>query len=172
MERVVSFEKVLETYNKENPGRFGRAAVGRRWIKKANKELGGWIDMDLPVSEIQEVLLSKHPHGGITLVPKEGLQAKEVVANLKQMGHRYAAECPQCYKRIVELSSKTKQKLGSLYLSKAPIPTIRDHKHLVHKHGQLVHLDGLHRMLSLFYPQATQRATVHCFVASRPELDL
>ncbi len=136
-------------------------------IKRTNKEYANWIHVQLGFEDLKEIILPKHNHrnSDADLIPKEGLTLYETSLNLKANENKFSKLIPECLERIKFFRDKP---LGIIYLAEGVL-SIDVYKDVKYSENKLVHLDGLHRLLSLFYPEERPSIAVDCYVAYNPQ---
>jgi hypothetical protein len=147
----VDFSKVYYEFFREHIGSHGFAPANRE-IKSANKELKKWQLVELDLEEICEKILlvnHRHPSSGMELIPAAGMTIPIALENFRNLlTMEYSVNNKDCYDRIV---AKSKTEFTTIFLSGKPISTIPEHQKLLYKPGNLIHLDGLHRLVGWAY---------------------
>ena len=151
--KKVEFNEVLSQFHAEHDLTRDHHANTNRAAEKilvcADTELQEWTKVLVTREDILRVILPWHIGcgGKIHLVPKSGLTVKQVVEKLSQIKDSYAQESPVCWNKIVRMSQT---QFTPLFLSTQVVTSAPDYagyKELHIKEG-LIHLDGLHRMIS------------------------
>ncbi len=132
-------------------------------IKKANKEYSKWIHLQLTFDDAKDIILPWHNHKGskIDLIPKTGLSLYETYLNLKKNETEFIKRVPACIEKIKSFQNKP---TGIIFLVMGTL-RVDVYNYLDIKDGSLVHLDGLHRLLSLFYPIERADSVIDCYAA-------
>jgi len=145
----VQFEEVLKQFylynNIEEKHVENTNGEAQSNLVLANELLGEWYKVFLKRKDILQVILPWHigEGGKMELIPKLGGNVEEVVRKLQNIKEFYEQENPICWSKISLLS---KMSLTPIYLSTKAIDT-EDYKY-VNRKERLIHLDGLHRMVS------------------------
>lgn len=158
----INFDKVQKVFlNEHNP-------KNHQWpihlLEQANKQVGGWIEVKLPLSVIKEVKLPYHHHTkeGVMLIPRKGMIAKEVYSKFKK-NKIYKNSNPKCYAIVKRFKSRP---VGTIFLSTVSANGRDSYsKNEIKKH--LLHIDGLHRILALI--GRNEKKLIKCILAVKPE---
>jgi hypothetical protein len=146
----LSFARVYFSFLKEHSGSQGFSSAN--WeIKSANQELKKWQLIELDLKEIYEDILLVHHHhsmDGLELIPPLGNRVMNALDNFKKMAPEYSIHNKDCYNQIL---SKSNMEFNAVFLSRKPVTTIPEHQKLIAKSGDLIHLDGLHRLIGWSY---------------------
>lgn len=134
-------------------------------LKKANREYSKWIHLQLILSDADEIILPWHNHhnknNGINLVPPQGLSLFQVSSNLREKESVFVKQMPACIEKIKYFNNKP---IGIVYLVAGTLQ-IDLHKYLEYSENKFVNIDGLHRLLSLHYPEERKDTILECYVA-------
>lgn len=160
--KPVSFTKVLKKFYEEHDLKKGTNKWAIKAIQGANKKFGYWVEAQLSKKTLLKILLPCHVHGEIKLISKKGASLKEAFKNLKKLKD-YKKKCPECIKTIEYFKDK---KIGHIYLSYGKISNLKDYNEMRCNEEDLVHLDGLHRLLSILYFEKIKNySPIKCFIA-------
>lgn len=161
--KSVNFTTVLKKFYKEHDLKKGTNKWAVKAITGANKKFGHWIEAELPKKTLLKILLPYHVHGKIELISKKGASLEETFDNLKKLGGNYEKQCIECIKTIKYFANK---KIGHIYLSYGKISNLKDYAEMNCNKNDLVHLDGLHRLLSILYSGKIKNySPIKCFIA-------
>ncbi len=145
----IPFEKVLETYEKENGKKNDQWEINN--LEKANKKFGSWINCKIPILEIREVVMPHYKYGGSAVIPAEGALLSEAYEFFNNNRKRFEIENSQFCKRVEiqkNIISKSKR-VKTLYLSQEPLFIGLSYSGLTKFKGKITHLDGFHRLIAL-----------------------
>lgn len=172
--KIVSFEEVLDNFEKEH-GNYGDTNwIARSYINRANSEIvvpnnGGWLYVELPFETAMKVLLPGHTHDGErkTLLPDCGLTAKDAANSYRFWSEKDKQNNPLCSGSLNYHLSHPNEK--PIFLTVEPINSRYDYGKIIDDpkltEGRLVHLDGLHRLVALAIkddPESTITAYIAC----------
>jgi hypothetical protein len=168
VESPLSFERVRETFVRENPDPgFGSTDYALRLLEAANIQFGEWYSVVLSLEDSLRVMLPHHVHKGLdlilNLIPESGLLVSEVLPKIELAPKSH--ECPQ---RIQKLSQDP---LSTIFLSATPLSQgdNSDYRELVRRgYKGLTHLDGLHRLIAY---AKSGRSEIVAYVAGLPVTD-
>lgn len=170
-------ENNLNIVNEMSPEEKKRAQ-SNRWaldlLEKVNNNFFGWINIRLDIDKAKKIiLLPYHTHGKgerpeIALIPKEGMLLGELADKLRYESEveRFRRRLPECFRSVTFFNRQSN--FGMLYLC-AGIPDPEDitYKHLRYRPGNLIHIDGLHRLMGMVYPVERRDVVLNCYVAVR-----
>lgn len=122
-----------------------------------------WIYIRIPSHNLGSVVLSHHVRNGIVLVPPKGRTVKHAAAFLRLHEKLFRKADPRGHESILFHASCNH--ISPIFLINKPINALRDHRHLVNRSSELIHIDGLHRLISLYYPKYRPHLSVDCIVA-------
>ncbi|WOG25880.1 DUF6309 family protein [Endozoicomonas sp. 8E] len=178
--KIVSFQEVLDNFEKEH-GQYGDTNwIAKSYIKMAHREIvlpnhGVWLFAELPFETAMKVLLPGHTHDGErkTLLPECGLTAKDAANNYKVWTEQDKRNNPLCSGSLnYHLGKDPAEK--PIFLTVEPIDSRYDYGKIIDDpkfaEGRLVHLDGLHRLVSLAIkddPESTIPAFIACKTAPK-----
>lgn len=146
--KQVNFEIVKEIYLAKHG--LKRDGWELRNLKRANQKFGSWISTDIPISEIGNIVMPHHNHGGITVIPKKGALLSEAYKLITQERKRIEQGNSQFYKRIkAQKKNILANGSGTIFLSEEPLLIGTTYAGLTQFKGQITHLDGLHRLIAL-----------------------
>lgn len=173
--KIVTFQEVLDNFEKEH-GSYGDTNwVARSYINRANREIvlpnhGGWLFVELPFETAMKVLLPGHTHDGErkTLLRDCALTAKDAANSYRVWTEQDKRNNPLCSGSLnYHLSQDPAEK--PIFLTVEPIKSHYDYGKIIDDpklaEGRLVHLDGLHRLVSLAIkddPTSTIPAFIAC----------
>jgi len=146
----VPFAEVLARFRSEHsvddPHEWNTNSDGEAHLVCAERLTNHWDRVLLGPDEVSRVVLPWHESegGDLKLVPKTGLTVAEATEVLRAVCDRYPTKSPVCWGKIVRMNAPPST---PLYLSRVVID-MSDYEALVVSGGGLVHLDGLHRMVS------------------------
>jgi hypothetical protein len=164
IESPVSFERVCETFVRENPDpRFGSTDYALRLLEAANIQFGEWYSVVLSLEDSLRVMLPHHVHKGLNLIPESGLLVSKVLPKIE-----LAPQSHECRRRIEKLSQDP---LSTVFLSATPLSQgdNSDYRQLVRRsYKGLTHLDGLHRLIAY---AKSGRSEIVAYVAGSPVTD-
>ncbi len=132
-------------------------------IKKAHKEYSKWIHLQLTFEDAKDIILPWHNHrdSPVDLIPRNGLTLYETYLNLKKNEAEFIKSLPDCIEKIKSFQNKP---TGIIYLIAGTLQ-VDVYRFVNYSGGKLVHIDGLHRLLSLFYPLERRDVLIDCYVA-------
>lgn len=175
--KKLEFEELIDAIRRERPNYIQE--FGNR-LDKITKVANNWYEAKISNVVINNVILPYHPrcqlsffprmlthiHNQGELVPKYGMTVEETYHRLKQFEKQYNQRRSKCLQLIKKSNGKD---LGHIILSQIPIHSIQRHKKIRWNSTSLIHLDGFHRLLSLYYPKKIKFDYVNCFLASIDE---
>ncbi|WP_448217465.1 DUF6309 family protein [Endozoicomonas sp. 2B-B] len=174
--KIVSFREVLDNFEKEH-GQYGDTnLIAKGYIKIAHTEIvlpnhGGWLFAELPFETAMKVLLPGHTHDGErkTLLPECGLTAKDAANSYKVWTEQDKRNNPLCSGSLnYHLGKDPAEK--PIFLTVEPINIRYDYGKIIDDpklaEGRLVHLDGLHRLVSLAIKD-DPKSTIPAFIACK-----
>jgi len=149
-------------------------------LEKVSKIASYWYEAKISDPVIRNVLLMHHPRCNLSflprllthlynnseLVPKCGATVEETYKKLKKFEKHFVQRRSKCIQKIKNFSDKN---FGHVVLTHIPITLFHRHKKLVWNSTSLIHFDGSHRLLSLYYPEKTHFDYIDCFLASNDE---
>jgi len=145
----VNFSEVLTQFRFYHSGNKEHEKNTNNYAEKsliiANELLKEWYKVSLKRKDILQVILPWHESEGgkAKLIPKTGLTVAKTVEKLRALEDSYKQESPICWNKIFTMS---KVSFTPIFLVTQAINT-EEYKSLDIKRG-LIHLDGLHRMIS------------------------
>jgi hypothetical protein len=161
VESALSFERVRETFLRENPDpKFGSTDYALRLLEAANTQFGEWCSVVLSAEDSLCIMLPHHTHKGLNLIPESGLLVSEVLPKIELAPKSH--ECPQWIQKL------SQDPLSTGFLSATPLShgDNSDYRELVRRsYKGLTHLDGLHRLIA--YAKSGRSEIVAC-VAGLP----
>ena len=167
--RKVTFDEVLEHFHAKHPidadYRVNTNQDAENALVMATQLFHEWNSVLLERRDILNVILPWHLgcKGRLTLVPKSGLTVEQTVKKLTAMQDSFCHENPVCWDKIVRMKHSEST---CLFLSTQAIP--HAHYSEINIQGDLVHLDGLHRMVSWeFHGMLDDGAQVEAYVAGK-----
>lgn len=145
----VSFATVLKVLKSQRSRRHSRTSgwTGKA-IRFADKTSGGeWFQMIVEVDDLLGgVLLPRHTHGRLELVPEGGLTPAEAAARLVHFGDRYWRDCDVCFEKIYAL---TCMEPTPVFLSAVSMNECEhSFQNIVFDGTKTIVIDGLHRLVS------------------------
>jgi hypothetical protein len=146
---TLDFGQVLERFRAEHsvdkPHESNTNSDGEMHLLRADALLGRWAEVMIGREEIRSVVLPWHlsEGGAIPLVPPSGRSVADAVDELRPLAGRYAEESPVCWRKLERMRAAP---WTPVYLSTEAIDAT-DYDELHVRHG-LIHLDGLHRLVS------------------------
>lgn len=152
--QTVSFSEVLRVFKKEYIEYSGYRSdthnYTRRILVNANKQFQGqWALVYLGKRQIGNIVLPWHlgEGGRVELVPKQGATLRKVLKKFDNLKfyQEYKKSNPICWRKIIYLK---KQRPTPLFLTTVPLEKKLSYNDLIVQDNQLVHLDGLHRLLA------------------------
>jgi len=177
----ITFDEVLSKFYSENKIKDGRNQVALSTIQKANEQFEKWFKIKVSPNFIDNVILPWRREARILfftriiyalndihLISSRGRSVQEACLRLKKYEEKFMKKDPKFIKRIISFHGKS---FGTIYLCQSPLLKLKPHKNLRRWHPpQLIHLDGLHRMLSLSYPKKINIKEINCIVAGNKNL--
>lgn len=154
--RPVTFLELTSTYLEDHGGTY-RNEWELRNLGRANEQFGNWINAQISVSEIGEIIMPYHPHirNGRTeiVVPQKGAPLSEVYNFLRDNEDEFKRENPHCYGRIIAQRDRLlSEKAKSIFLSEEPLHLDEGcYSGLTGFRGKITHLDGFHRFMGLMH---------------------
>lgn len=145
----VPFGRVLRDLADEHPYAPGDEAnsndEAEEHLHSADAALGNWHRVLLDRRDILGIVLPWHlgEGGAVELVPPTGMTVAAAAVRLRALGAEYASGNPLCAHKLDRQSAAPPR---PLYLSSRPVPGA-DYERMTAGEG-LIHLDGLHRVLS------------------------
>ena len=175
--KKLKFEELVNGINRE---RTNPIKEPYPLLKKITKICNNWYEAKIPEALIKNVILQHHPrcqlpfisrmlthfYNNGELVPKYGATVEETCKRLKKLEKQYKQSRPKCFQLIKNYDIKN---FGHVILTQIPIPTFKRHKKIKWNSTSLIQFDGLHRLLSLYYPKKINFEYVNCFLASPDE---
>lgn len=149
--KKASFEEVLAVHDKEHSS-SASVKWARKALTQADNFLKSWNLVELDQNDIlNSIILMWHKgevdDDEINLVPPEGASVIDTLTRFKEIESFYRNKRPGCYAKIMQLKNSP---FTPIFLSSVPISSIGDeHSGMTnYKSGNLVHLDGLHRLIA------------------------
>jgi hypothetical protein len=151
--KVINFDDVLSIYRKENNQKEGNIDRTTYLLSVANKFFGSWIEAELPNSEVLKVTLPYHLHFSNELISKRGATVRYASDKFRKIETTYRKDNRECYE-IIERSKK--KNIQTVYLSlgvlsdssNEEVNGFKEYRKIRKSENNLIHLDGLHRLLS------------------------
>ncbi|GAA2257271.1 hypothetical protein GCM10010232_53980 [Streptomyces amakusaensis] len=145
----VTFDEVRSHFRRDHPvdreheANTNQDAVNA--LELADATFGSWSRVSITGADVSEVMLPWHlsEGGGCELVPRSGLTVGGAVRLLRSREAEWSEANPVCRAKLDRFRDAPPT---SIYLSTLPLPH-EDYSGLTLGKG-LVHLDGLHRMVS------------------------
>lgn len=112
---------------------------------------GQWYRVELEQWEcLHRIVLPRHCHGQLQLVPPEGSTASEAAAFLLRHEAEYRRWNPDCYLKISQVGPRDPAPILLMNRGVAEVVKRQErcYEGLVCKPGRVVHLDGLHRLVA------------------------
>ncbi len=163
----IDFEKVLERFYRDHLLDLEHEENTNQKAEEAlvliNSQLGEWHKAWVGRADIKSVILPWHIScGGKTeLAPKTGLTVGRAVEKILNMGDAFARENPVCSQKIERMS---RLPFTPLFLSTRAIKK-DDYWDLTRKEG-LIHIDGLHRMISWeLHGRLSEQTQIEAYIA-------
>jgi hypothetical protein len=147
--KEVSFAEVLNRFRVDHAVDRNHASNTNRdaeeGLQRADQLLGRWLRITLDMKEVRGVILPWHlsEGGALPLIPKTGLTVEQAVERLQEMRADYPTKSPICWAKLERMRGASRT---PVYLTTRAIDT-RHYEGLTIREG-LIHLDGLHRMVS------------------------
>jgi Family of unknown function (DUF6309) len=164
----VEFAEVLARFRSEHSvddtHEWNSNSDGEAHLLCADRLTDRWDRVLLGPEEIGRVVLPWHESegGDLKLVPKTGLTVADATEVLRAVSDRYPTESPVCWRKIARMNAGPST---PLYLS-AVVIDMSDYEELEVTGDGLIHLDGLHRMVSWqLNGVLTSGCTVEAYVA-------
>lgn len=147
---AVPFKNVLAHFGRHHPYLPGDTANSNDeaevHIRNAQALAGGrWHEVLLEGPDVRGVVLPWHlgEGGEVELIPRTGLTVQAAAARLVALGEAYTTSNPLCARK---LARQVRAEPTAVFLSARAVEG-PDYEELSVREG-LIHLDGLHRMLS------------------------
>jgi uncharacterized protein DUF6309 len=146
---TLDFGQVLERFHAEHGvdklHESNTNSDGEMHLLRADALLGRWAEVMIGREEIRNVVLPWHlsEDGAIALVPPSGRSVGRAVDELRPLVGRYAVQSPVCWRKLERMRTAP---WTPVYLSTEAIDA-PDYDELQVRRG-LIHLDGLHRLVS------------------------
>ena len=183
----VPFASVREAFLAKNSLADSTNQHAYRMIEMANHQFGRWEQRFISVNEAMSVMLSWHlhskslyptfctyyqnqfelkrqllaKHADNWLVPPEGATVQRTITFLHEL-NSVPDKWKQCIRTILYHSD---QIISPLFFCSALLKGELCHSMMQISNDSLIHIDGLHRLISLGYPCKRKHQPIHCFVA-------
>ncbi len=147
----VDFSDVLKRFDREHPINQETNEWARDRLKNANERFGGeWYSVQLSRREVLsgiELVYHHDPGSGLVLIPEEGSTVSEAKDKFLKIRLDYSKKNSDCYEKIVKFGSRM---FDYVFLCTAPLKGfgVTEHEKLDHTEENLVHIDGLHRLVA------------------------
>lgn len=173
--KPVSFDEVMNNFEKEHGHYEDTNWIARSYINRANEEIvkqnnGGWLLIELPFEAAMKVLLPGHTHDGEnkTLLSDCGLTARDAAHNYKLWNEQDKEQNPLCSGSLnYHLNNPNKK---PIFLTVEPINSKYDYGEIIDNpklaEKRLIHLDGLHRLVALAITNNTEHS-ISAYVACK-----
>jgi len=172
--KKLHLEEVIETINGEGISHVREPPVK---LEKVTKVARCWYEAKISDSVIRKIILQHHPrcklaffprvithlYNDAELVPKSGATVEETIKKLKKYEKKFIHKRSKCIQHIKHLNGKN---FGHVILTQIPIKSLHRHKTIEWNFNGLIHFEGSHRLLSLYYPKKIHFDYIDCFLAS------
>ena len=149
--KKVNFSEVLQAFDKEHAVNKGTNSWARERLGNANDYFGGeWYYIRLSRKEILsgvELIWHHDPSSGLKLIPETGLTVAKAKDKFLEIRQSYSRDNSDCYTKIIDFGDSA---FNPIFLCTKPLKGfgIAEHEKLLHIEGNLVHIDGLHRLVA------------------------
>jgi len=171
--KQIEFEEIIASFKSDGPSLEEQRYFHRNRITNNIQ----WYEAKVSEDIIKNVILIHHPRCQLSffprmlthlynkaeLVPKHGATVEETCNRLEKFEKYYEQKRPKCIQTIKEYNSKN---FRPIVLTQIPM-NFRIHKKMRWKSSDLIHYDGFHRLLSLYYPKKINFDYLKCFIALR-----
>jgi len=166
----VDFEQVLSSY-------YGSHGYSNKYeidlLKKANEAFDFWTKLNIFVKDMEKIILPFHIEGesGNIVIAQEGERLNEAYNRLLCGGRQeYKTNTPVCLEKVM-IQKKIIKSQGAqmFFFSKGAFREFsRTYKNIQCSEKDLVHLDGLHRLLAFMDLSSRERPKmINSYVAVR-----
>jgi len=175
--KKLEFTELIDALKKEKQKSVKEPYKG---LRRVTEIAPFWYEAKVPEIVIKNVILPYHPrchlpffprmlthiYNNDDLVPKCGATVEETCIRLKKIEKRYIQKRSKCVQSIKNWNEKD---FGHIILTQIPITSLKRHKKIRWNYTSLIHFDGSHRLMSLYYPKKIHFDYIDCFLASNDE---
>ncbi len=172
--KKIEYDEIMTTFEPDGMNKKEQRYFHRNKIHDVQ-----WYEAKIPNNIIKNVILSHHPrcqlsffprmlthlHNKNEMISKHGATVEETCNRLQKFKKYYEQKRLKCIKIIKNYNTKN---FRPIILTQIPINSRRQKK-IRQKSNNLICYDGLHRLLSLYYPEKINFDYVKCFIAVSDE---
>lgn len=159
---LLSFERVMDEFRHASSRSDAQTDWARHLLQLADRQLGAWELQYIPATHALDILLPHHKHGELELVPPRGSSVLDATARRRSFLTDYARVCQRCNQTIERFRDAP---IGTLFLSREPVTAMYEYATMAWA-GQLVHMDGLHRLIAVAHHRRFDQP-LRCVIARR-----
>ena len=162
--KKVSWDIVLKKFESQTNNYTNTDDWARNLLCLSNEKFKYWAETELTTEDAKQIIILPHHMHNYkkAVIPMKGMLLGEAVEMIKN-NKNFVYEFKNCFESVLYWQNHD---LGYLFFTDGIADEKEaSYKDLKYRKDLLVHIDGLHRLLSLIYPKE-RSLMLKCFVAT------